>query len=136
MKKMKRQFAIVMIAAILLSVLTVIPVMSQSEYGNVTHFIPEVDKATGICKMLYFSTEEDFVTQGPEPADGNPIISDGDLLGPGCVVFARNHKLLTAFKTERDLVDGKCPEHSEVEWMSEEAYFFKLSKYKDKIIEF
>ncbi|MGB3458119.1 MAG: hypothetical protein WBB08_02255 [Halobacteriota archaeon] len=100
---MKRQFAIVMIATILLSVLTVIPVMSQSKDENVTHFIPEVDKATGICKMLYYSTEEDFVTQGPEPPDGNPIISDGDLLGPGCVVFARNKKLLEKFDTERDL---------------------------------
>ncbi len=41
-----------------------------------------------------------------------------------------------AFKTERDLVDGKCPQHSKVEWMSEETYFFKLSKYKDEIIKF
>ncbi len=41
------------------------------------------------------------------------------------------------FKTEKDIVDGKCPEHNkEPEWMSEEAYFFKLSKYKDQIIEF
>ncbi len=41
------------------------------------------------------------------------------------------------FKTEKDLVNGKCPEHDkEPEWMSEEAYFFKLSKYKNKIIEF
>ncbi len=41
------------------------------------------------------------------------------------------------FKTERDLVDGKCPEHNKVpEWMSESAYFFKLSKYKNKIIDF
>jgi hypothetical protein len=103
MKKMKRRFAIVMIATILLSVLTVIPVMSQTEYENVTQFIPDVDKATGICKMLYFSTEEEFITQGPEPPDGNPIISDGDLLGPGCVVFARNKKLLEKFDTERDL---------------------------------
>ena len=103
MKKMKRQFAIVMIATILLSVLTVIPVMSQTEYENVTQFIPDVDKATGICKMLYFSTEEEFITQGPEPPDGNPIISDGDLLGPSCVVFARNKKLLEKFYTERDL---------------------------------
>ena len=38
------------------------------------------------CGGMVFSTEEDFVTQGPEPADGNPIISDGDLLGEGCVV--------------------------------------------------
>lgn len=100
---MKKQFAVVTIATILLSVLTVIPAISQTEYENVTHYIPEVDTATGICKMLYFSTEEDFVTQGPEPADGNPIISDGDLLGPGCVVFARNKKLLEKFDTEQDL---------------------------------
>jgi hypothetical protein len=52
---------------------------------------------------LYFSTEEDFVTLGPVPPDGNPIISDGDLLGPGCVVFARNRELLAAFKSETDL---------------------------------
>jgi hypothetical protein len=46
------------------------------------------------CKELAFSTEEDFVTQGPEPPDGNPIISDGDLLGPRCVVCARNADLM------------------------------------------
>jgi len=42
-----------------------------------------------------------------------------------------------AFITEKDLVNGKCPEHNKApEWMSEEAYFFKLSKYREKIIEF
>ena len=42
-----------------------------------------------------------------------------------------------AFITEKDLVDGKCPEHNrEPEWMSEETYFFKLSKYKNQLIEF
>ncbi len=42
-----------------------------------------------------------------------------------------------AFKTEKDLIDGKCPEHNKkVELISEEGYFFKLSKYKDKIIKF
>jgi methionyl-tRNA synthetase len=42
-----------------------------------------------------------------------------------------------AFITEKDLVDGKCPEHNrEPEWMSEVAYFFKLSKYKEKLLEF
>ena len=46
------------------------------------------------CAELAFSTEEDFVTQGPEPADGNPIISDGDLLGPDGAVCARNIDLL------------------------------------------
>lgn len=41
-----------------------------------------------------------------------------------------------AFYTEKDLVDGKCPIHQkEPEKVSEESYFFKLSKFQDKIIE-
>jgi methionyl-tRNA synthetase len=39
------------------------------------------------------------------------------------------------YKTERDLVNGKCPEHNkEPEFRKEEAYFFKLSKYQDKLL--
>jgi len=42
-----------------------------------------------------------------------------------------------SFITEKELVDGKCPEHNKKpEWISEEAYFFKLSKYRDKLIKF
>jgi len=42
-----------------------------------------------------------------------------------------------SFITEKELVDGKCPEHNKKpEWFSEEAYFFKLSKYQDKLIKF
>ena len=35
------------------------------------------------------------------------------------------------FKSEKDLVDGKCPEHrpDQVSYREEENYFFKLSKY-------
>jgi len=41
------------------------------------------------------------------------------------------------FVTEKDLVDGKCPEHNKKPiLLSEEAYFFKLSKYKEKIEKF
>ena len=41
------------------------------------------------------------------------------------------------FVTEKDLVNGKCAEHNkEPKHLSEEAYFFKLSKYKDKIEQF
>ncbi len=37
-----------------------------------------------------------------------------------------------AFITEKDLVDGKCPDHGTVpEQLSEENYFFRLSKYTD-----
>ena len=38
------------------------------------------------------------------------------------------------FYTKKDLVDGKCPEHlKEPEWVEEENYFFRLSKYQKTI---
>lgn len=39
-----------------------------------------------------------------------------------------------AFKLEKDLVDGKCPDHHTVpEMFSEENYFFKLSKFQKQL---
>lgn len=41
-----------------------------------------------------------------------------------------------SFLTEKDLVDGKCPEHDKKpDWIKEESYFFKMSKYQDKILD-
>ncbi len=40
-----------------------------------------------------------------------------------------------AYYTEKDLIEGKCPEHKkEPELREEEAYFFKLSKYKKELL--
>ena len=42
-----------------------------------------------------------------------------------------------SFWTETQLVDGKCPDCGrEVNEVSEEAYFFRLSKYQDRLIKF
>jgi methionyl-tRNA synthetase len=39
-----------------------------------------------------------------------------------------------AFKTEKDLVDGLCPDHQKApEYLEEENYFFRLSKYQNKL---
>ncbi|HEY53287.1 MAG TPA: hypothetical protein G4N94_07510 [Caldilineae bacterium] len=46
------------------------------------------------CRDFAFSTEEDFLSRGPVPPDGNPIISDGDLLGKNHAVCMRNRDLL------------------------------------------
>jgi hypothetical protein len=56
------------------------------------------------CQHIAFSTEEDFVTHGLDPADGNVILSDGDLLSVGpddagqvrCWICARNADLLAS----------------------------------------
>ncbi|KGX90095.1 methionyl-tRNA synthetase [Pontibacillus halophilus JSM 076056 = DSM 19796] len=42
-----------------------------------------------------------------------------------------------SFFTERQLVDGRCPDcGNEVEKVKEESYFFKMSKYVDQLLEF
>ncbi len=41
-----------------------------------------------------------------------------------------------AYFTEKDLEDGCCPIHKKpIETLKEETYFFKLSKYQDKLLE-
>jgi len=55
-------------------------------------------------------------------------------------IYKKNYKGLYCvgceeFKLERDLVDGKCPDHqTKPEEIEEENYFFKLSKYQDFIL--
>jgi methionyl-tRNA synthetase len=40
-----------------------------------------------------------------------------------------------AFKTEAELVDGKCPIHETVpEWIEERNWFFRLSAYQDRLL--
>src|ERR671913_45589 len=39
-----------------------------------------------------------------------------------------------AFKQEKDLVDGKCPLHSTVDWIKEKNHFFRLSAYRDPLL--
>lgn len=40
------------------------------------------------------------------------------------------------FKHEKDLVDGRCPDHGTVpETVSEETYLFRMSKYADELLE-
>lgn len=39
-----------------------------------------------------------------------------------------------SYKTEKDLIEGKCPDHGTIpETIKEKNYFFRLSKYADKI---
>jgi hypothetical protein len=55
------------------------------------------------CRDFAYSTEEDFVTRGPTPPDGDPIISDGDLLNRSHEVCMRNKDLVQTFDVEVDL---------------------------------
>ena len=41
-----------------------------------------------------------------------------------------------AFYQETELVDGKAPTGAEVEWVSEPSYFFKLSSFQERLLEY
>lgn len=42
-----------------------------------------------------------------------------------------------AFQTEKDLVDGKCPNHKTApKWLKERNYFFRLSEYKKQLLDY
>ncbi len=48
--------------------------------------------------------------------------------------YCKGHE---AFMNEDELVDGVCPEHkTKPEWVSEENYFFRLSKYQKPLLDF
>lgn len=41
-----------------------------------------------------------------------------------------------AFYAESEIVDGKAPTGAPVEWMEEDSYFFALSKWQDRLLQF
>ena len=93
--KKGKLWTVVLLTTMLLG-LALLP--SQLVYGQVGR------DALAACAKAAFSTEEDFITQGPEPADGNPIISDGDLLSPDGIVCARNRDLVhDVFDVDQDV---------------------------------
>jgi len=93
--KKHRLWTVVLLMTILLGLALAPAQLAYSQVGK---------GALAACAKMAFSTEEDFITQGPEPADGNPIISDGDLLSPDGVVCARNSDLLhDTFDVNQDM---------------------------------
>jgi uncharacterized repeat protein (TIGR01451 family) len=91
----------IMVATLLVAAIPAAEIWHMASFAGTDKVGPDALK---LCRDMAFSTEEDFITQGPEPPDGNPIISDGDLLGPSCAVCARNYDLLhNTFDIELDL---------------------------------
>ncbi len=92
-----------------------------------------------LCKKLNISND-DFIRTVEErhikiaQEIFNKVYNKGD-------IYKGNYEGLyckgcEAFYTEKDLVEGKCPEHKTVpQHLKEESYFFKLSKYKKQILD-
>ena len=91
-----------------------------------------------LCKKLNISYDDFIRTSAKEHSVVvkkiiKKIIDKGD-------IYKKNYEGFYCtgceeYKTEKDLVNGRCPEHNkEPEFRKEEAYFFRLSKYQDKLL--
>ena len=85
---MQKQLYMLLVAALVL-VSIAIPMPAAAQTPN---SFPLND-----CIKGAFSTEEDFMMMEGEPYDGDPYISDGDVLSFDGQVCARNRDLLAAF---------------------------------------
>ena len=95
-------------------------------------------KFIALCKLLELSND-DFI-RTTEPRHVQKAQKLFEILYKKGDIYKSNYSGLycegcEAFLTEKDLVDGKCPEHNkEPKEISEEAYFFKMSKYSKDIL--
>lgn len=86
----------------------------------------------GISYDRFIRTTEDSHVKASQ-AFIKKVIEAGDIYkGEYEGLYCVGHE---AFITEAELVDGKCPDHNRApEKRKEENYFFKLSKYGDKLL--
>lgn len=97
------------------------------------------EKFTSVWKNLNISYDDFIRTTEPRHKAGvqklfKTILDTGDIYrstyeGWYC-------ESCEAFLTDKDLVDKKCPNHkTEPKWLKEDNYFFKLSKYQQKLLD-
>jgi methionyl-tRNA synthetase len=112
---------------------------SKEEGLSVQEFVDKyAQRFKDFCKLFFVEYDYFYRTSDPEHhkaaqefwkrCDEKGDIYKKKYSGLYCVGCER-------FLTEKDLVDGKCPDHDkEPELKEEENYFFKLSKYKKHLL--
>ncbi len=112
---------------------------AEEEKVTVQEFVDKyAERFVDYCKLFFVDYDFFYRTSSAEHAEAvqkfwNICKENGDLYkkkykGHYCVGCER-------FITEKELVDGKCPDHgTEPELKEEENYFFKLSSYRDELL--
>lgn len=99
-----------------------------------------LDKYSKIFKDFYKLLEVDLdeYRRGTDQEKHWPGVQElWKLVDKNGDIFKKKYKGLycigcESFKTEKELVDGKCPDHERIpEEVEEENYFFKLSRYQE-----
>jgi methionyl-tRNA synthetase len=90
-------------------------------------------------RLMNYSTDDFIRTTEPRHARAcqaiwQALLDAGDIyLGSYAGWYAVRDE---AFYAESELVNGKAPSGAEVEWVEEPSYFFKLSAWQDRLLQF
>jgi methionyl-tRNA synthetase len=107
--------------------------VEPAEYAaGIAKIFRETWDACGITYDRFIRTTDDyhiaFVREFLQKVYDNDDIYFGEYGGLYCTGCER-------FYAERELVDGKCPDHrTEPTWISEENYFFRMSRYREPLL--
>ena len=82
---------------LLLVMMILVSLLLTPQIANAQATAPLPSSPMEKCRRSAFSTEEDFVMSDSKPSDGDPYISDGDILSPLGDVCMRNRQLLQSF---------------------------------------
>jgi methionyl-tRNA synthetase len=92
-----------------------------------------------LCAAMNFSNDDFIRTTEPRhiascQAIWKKLVEKGDIyLGSYAGWYAVRDE---AFYVESELVNGKAPTGADVEWVEEPSYFFRLSAWADRLLEF
>lgn len=114
--------------------------VAQKEGLEIQEFVDKyADRLKDFCKLFFVEYDNFYKTSSPEHHEAakkfwNICNDKGDIYkkkysGLYCVGCEK-------FMTEKELVDGKCPDHNaKPELKEEENYFFRLSNYRENLLE-
>lgn len=103
-------------------------------------FVDEVSKRFRDLSSLLNLSNDDFIRTTEERHKKAAIALWNNLLEKEYIYLGKYSGWYSvrdeAFFLEKDLIDGKAPTGAPVEWIEEPSYFFALSKFQDKLLEF
>jgi methionyl-tRNA synthetase len=114
---------------------------AAKENKNPQKFVDEITAQFKKLKQALNLSNNDFIRTTDKKRHWPVVETVWKKMQDNGDIYKKNYKGLycvgcEAFVKEKDLVDGKCPSHQkEPQLIEEENYFFKLSKYQDKIKE-
>jgi methionyl-tRNA synthetase len=113
---------------------------AQSKGIEPQNFTDEVSQVFKDLTKLLNLSNDDFIRTTQERHKKGAVALWNKLLDNGYIYLGSYAGWYSvrdeAFFLEKDLIEGRAPTGAPVEWVEEPSYFFALSKFQDKLLEF